>query len=83
MSFENLALRACTFTGAGTLLAVLANTALGARENLLLASVLGAAIGSCIGWIILQHKLLSMDRRSAAAAGSVVVRRSAGRKAAP
>ena len=57
MSFENLALRACAFTGAGTLLAMLANMTLGTRDDLLLASMLGAAIGSCIGWILVQQKL--------------------------
>jgi len=61
MSFENLALRACAFTGAGTLLAMLANMALGARENLLLASMLGAAIGSCIGWILVRQRLPGDD----------------------
>jgi len=57
MSFENIALRACAFTGAGTLLAILANAAMGTREHLLLASILGAGIGSCIGWLILEQRL--------------------------
>lgn len=61
VTFENLAYRACAFTGAGTLLAVLANAAFGARETLLLASLLGAAIGSSIGWFLLRPKFASSE----------------------
>ena len=66
MFFEKLAVRACFWAGLGTLLAIAANTAFGDRENLVLASFVGAVIGSCLGWIVVQEQARLQGEANAA-----------------
>jgi hypothetical protein len=65
ITFEKLALRACIWVGGGTVTAIVANTAFGDRSNLMLASLVGALIGVCLGWIVMQEQARLQDESRA------------------
>jgi hypothetical protein len=52
MPIRTVVMRAAMWSGAGTLLAIAANAALGEHVNLIPASFFGAMLGSTIGWVI-------------------------------